>query len=148
MDRELGGLRLPEDHRPGFPEGLDDGGVVVRHEARVEGAAHGRPHALGVVDVLDSEGDAVEGAPDPALLGLPGGGLRGLHGGLWVHGDPSLDDGLQRVYPVQEGLGEPRGREASIPYHAGRLGQTQSVRLHHLPPGLILVTGSMSGSRG
>ena len=88
---ELVGVDLAEEDGTGGRETGRDGGVRFRHPVRQDVGAGGGADAVGLHDVLEAEGDAVQRpAPAPGR-DLAIGGLGLGQGPLGGHGDVGLD---------------------------------------------------------
>ena len=81
---ELGGVGLAEDDGAGLPDSLYGDGIFVGDVVSEDVAAHSAADALGELQVLDGDGDAVEG---PEVVAAGHGVLRPLR--------PSLGRGLR-----------------------------------------------------
>ncbi len=97
---ELVGVGLAQDHRPGGPQFLNDGGAKGRHIVLQDARAAGSGQALDADDVLDGQGDAQQrvvlaGRPAPVCLG----GL--FQGQLGSKGQIGLDLVVQGQNAVQ-----------------------------------------------
>ena len=133
---ELVHVQLADEHRSRRLQPADDRRVLRGHAARQHLAAGGGPDTLGVKEVLQTQGNAVErteiAVGHDRGLGIPGLAQR-LVGG---HGDVGVHARVQRIDPRQDRLGQLHRREAAVRDHRGCLGDAQvaEVLVRHLVP--------------
>ena len=106
-------------------------GVVVGDVVGVDGGAGGGEDALGVVDVLDGDGDAVEGAAGLAGLELALAAAGVLEGGRRVEGDPDAQVGFEGVGAGEQRLHERDGGEGAVGDEGRGLGDGEFVEVGH-----------------
>ena len=119
---ELGCVGLAQDDGAGGLDALDDDGVDLRHPVSEYGGAQGGGHALGQLQVLDGDGDAVErpqsvAAPD-GFVGSAGIGQRLIR----AEGQVGAEPRVQLVDALVEQLGEFHGGDFTGSNHAPDFG--------------------------
>jgi hypothetical protein len=128
---EFVGVRLPEQDRARLAEHGGHGRIAFRDTAAENGRAGGRFDACGVVQVLESDGDAVERAAvdaGPELFLC----VRSVgKGPLGRHQDEGVQPGIEPRNPVEAGAGELGGGEFAALDGAGGLGDGQAGWVGH-----------------
>ncbi len=122
-EAELGDVGLAEDHAARGADAGDDAVVVVRHVVGEERAAPGGSQALGGLEILDAERQAVERAERRVAarhLGLAF--LRAGAGGALVHRGHRVDGGVHLRDAGEAGVQEFDGREAASADEAASFG--------------------------
>ena len=147
-EAELRRIRLADDDRPGGPQPGHLGRIGFGHRVAEHARTHGGHHAGNILEVLDAQGHAFEGA------GISGGAARVGRFGV---GDqrlarPLADDGVElgiRRFDAVEG----GGHQLDAGGFSGRqnieeLDQAQTVELHADSPCTDLVLGGRLSAMG
>ena len=132
-------VELAQQHHALLSQAAHAGGILRRNVVRQDLRSGGGANALGLVQVLDREGDAVQRTPPLALPEAPL-GLCGLgHRLLREQGDESVQLRIQRFDALQAGAGELRGRQFARLEAAGGLGDGELHELVSLHAALALL---------
>lgn len=107
-------------------------GVLVRHIVLVGNGAEGGPEALGVDDVLDGDGDAVEQAERLAGHHLALGFARRCNRLITAEGDETVERGLERLGARENGADDLDWRNPLSGDEAAQLGcgQATGIAVH------------------
>ena len=132
-DREFVRLVLAEQDRASVAQPHPAVRVLVRHVILVTARARGGAYTAGLVDVLEADRDAVQGAARAACSELAGGGARRIAQDSYV----AVQFAVERVDPFEIGLGQRHRGEPAVRNRAARLGDGQEsrVRRHAQPLG-------------
>ena len=146
---ELGHHQLADDDRAGALQPLDDGAVGGGDAVPFDLRAGGRADAGGVVEVFNTDGDAVHRSAVLTARHLRLGLLGGQHRLVAGDGDEGVDRGLDLVDALEKSRRDLDGRDLPRTQQRAQLGNrtmAEVVGAHDGVPGRNTSAGSSSSS--
>jgi len=131
-DRELVGLLLAQQHRSGILQAHPGLRVLARHMRLVDPRAGGGADALGLVDVLEADRDAVQRTARAPGRDLGICGARRRQRSVGQHQHIGMQFAVERGDARQIGLGQRERRQGAIGDRAACLGERELCGVHPL----------------